>query len=37
METGLDEYRQQIEDWKETVCEMNFGDSLPPDRKTPSG
>jgi hypothetical protein len=33
METGPDEYRQQIEDWRETVCEMTFDDSLPSDRK----
>jgi len=33
METGPDDYRQQIEDWKETVCEMAFGDSLLSDRK----
>jgi hypothetical protein len=33
METGPDEYRQQIEDWMETVCEMTFDDSLPSDRK----
>jgi hypothetical protein len=36
METGPDEYRQQIEDWMETVCEMTFDDSLPSDRKKPT-
>jgi hypothetical protein len=33
MATGPDEYRQQIEDWMDTVCEMTFGDSLASDRK----
>jgi len=27
METGPDEYRDQIEDWKETVCEICFDDA----------
>jgi hypothetical protein len=26
METGPEEYRDQIENWKETVCERTFGD-----------
>jgi len=27
METGLDAYRDQMEDWMETICEKTFGDS----------
>jgi hypothetical protein len=27
METGLDEYRDQINVWMETICEKTFGDS----------
>lgn len=26
METGPDDYRDQIENWRETVCEVVFGD-----------
>jgi hypothetical protein len=26
METGLDAYRDQINDWMETICEKTFGD-----------
>ena len=26
METGPEMYRDQIEDWKETVCERTFGE-----------
>ncbi len=29
METSLDEYRDQIENWMETVCEITFGPSTP--------
>ena len=27
METGPDAYRDQIEDWKESVCDVVFGES----------
>jgi hypothetical protein len=27
METTPEDYREQIEDWKETVCELTFGDT----------
>ena len=27
METGLDAYRDQMEDWMGTICEKTFGDS----------
>jgi len=26
METSPEEYRDQVENWKETVCEMTFGE-----------
>jgi len=26
METEPDDYRDQIEDWQESVCEFTFGD-----------
>jgi len=29
METSPEEYRDQIENWKETVCEMTFGEKSP--------
>jgi len=33
METDPDEYRQQIDDWKDTICEMTFGDSMPSNQE----
>lgn len=36
METGPEEYRDQIESWMETVCKITFGDSAPGASKAPN-
>jgi hypothetical protein len=34
METGLEEYRAQIENWMESVCEISFGYPIPSESKS---
>jgi len=35
METGPEAYRDQIENWMATVCDITFGDSSSVDPKEP--
>jgi len=36
METGPEDYRDQIASWMETVCEITAADSAPAASKTPT-
>jgi len=35
METGPYEYRDQIENWVESVCEITFGSTSPDESESP--
>jgi len=35
METGPESYRDQIENWMATICDITFGESPPEDRNGP--